>query len=128
MNSARTTVFIVEDSPPVRERLIAMVGALDGVAVVGDAATPDTAIAGIRRTDPDCVVLDYQLEGGSGVDVLRGVSPEASDTVFLVLTNHVTPQFRRVCVDAGADAFFDKTTEFQKVLDVIAAIQPKAHS
>jgi DNA-binding NarL/FixJ family response regulator len=123
----RTTVFIVEDSPLIRDRLAEMLGAIDGVAVVGDAETPPDAIAGILKTHPDYVVLDYQLNGGTAIDVLRALQPQASATVFLVLTNHPNPQYRRLCLDAGASCFFDKSLEFDKVRDIVAAAAPLPH-
>lgn len=120
----RTTVFIVEDSPSIRDRLTEMLRELDGVGVVGDAETPGDAIAGIRKTNPDFVVLDYQLHGGTAIDVLRAVQPQSPATVFLVLTNHANPQYRRLCLDAGASCFFDKSLEFDKVRDIVAAGAP----
>jgi DNA-binding NarL/FixJ family response regulator len=123
----RTRVFIVEDSPPIRDHLVEMLDELPGVAVVGCAESPDEAIAGILRTNPDCVVLDYQLIGGTAVDVLRGVHPQAPDMIFLVLTNHPIPQYRRVCLEAGARAFFDKSLEFGKIREVIADLGPLPH-
>lgn len=125
MSSAiRTRVFIVEDSPLIRDRLVEMLGELDGVAVVGDAETPVDAIAGIQRTSPDFVVLDYQLNGGTAIDVLRAFQPQSPATIFLVLTNHPNPQYRRLCLDAGASCFFDKSLEFDKVRDIVAAAAP----
>ena len=123
-----TKVFIAEDSPAIRDHLVEMLSGLDGVAVVGDAETPGDAIAGILRTKPDYVVLDYQLDGGTAVDVLRGVHAKVPATVFLVLTNHANPQYRRICLDAGARCFFDKSLEFGKVRDVVAAAAPLLHS
>ena len=120
----RTTVFIVEDSPLIRDRLVEMLGAIDGVAVVGDAETPPDAIAGILKTHPDYVVLDYQLNGGTAVDVLRALQPQSPATVFLVLTNHPNPQYRRLCLEAGASFFFDKSLEFDKVTEIVAAASP----
>ena len=102
-----------------------MLGELDGVTVVGDAETPDDAIAGILRTNPDFVVLDYQLNGGTAVDVLRAVHAQSPATVFLVLTNHANPQYRRICLERGASYFFDKSLEFDKVRDVVAAAAPQ---
>ena len=49
-------VFIVEDSASIRSRLVELVGEIDGVCVVGEAETPDAAVAGIRQTQPHCVV------------------------------------------------------------------------
>ncbi len=123
----RTKVFIVEDSPPIRDHLVEMLHELPGVAVVGCAESPDEAIAGIRRTSPDCVVLDYQLVGGTAVDVLRGLQPLSPTTMYLVLTNHPILQYRRVCLEAGASRFFDKSLEFGKVRDVVANLDPLPH-
>ena len=124
MNAAltRTEVFIVDDVPSMRERLRELVDEVPDVAVVGDAGTPSDAIAGILATRPSCVLLDYQLIGGTGVDVLRAVHGRSPGTVFVVLTNHPDPQYRRACIDAGADHFFDKSTEFERIADVLRSI------
>ncbi len=105
----------------IRDRLVEMLGEISGVELVGDAETPAAAIAGILRTHPDFAVLDYQLEGGTAVDVLNAVHATALTTTFLVLTNHTGPQYRRVCLEAGASQFFDKSLEFHRVRDEIAA-------
>jgi DNA-binding NarL/FixJ family response regulator len=115
-------VFIVEDSASIRERLTELMGEINGAAVVGFADTPSDAIAGILNTRPDCVVLDYQLLGGTCIDVLHAVHPKAPSVVFLVLTNHANPQYRRLCLEAGANWFFDKSTEFRKIKGVISGL------
>lgn len=118
------TVFVVEDSPPVRARLVEMLSEIKDVNVVGEAGTPADAVTGILRTLPDYVVLDFQLDGGTGVDVLRAVRAQVQGMIFIVLTHHPQSQFRRACMEAGADAFFDKSTEIGKVRDMIAGIRP----
>lgn len=117
-------VFIVEDSAPIRERLIELMGEMPGVAVVGFAETPIDAIANILSARPDCVVLDYQLRGGTGVDVLNAVRPQAPDLVFIVLTNHANRRYRRLCLEAGAGWFLDKSTEFKKIKEIIVGLAP----
>jgi len=121
--AASARVFIVDDSPLIRERLIELL-AFDGVTVVGEAETPGEAIAGIRRTRPDCVVLDLKLIGGSGIEVLQSLRPEFPETTFIVLTNHSDVPYRRSCEAAGARFFLDKTTEFGKIASLIAGLQP----
>jgi DNA-binding NarL/FixJ family response regulator len=120
--SSRTGIFIVDDLPSMRDRLRELVGDIDGVEVVGDAGTPADAIEGILRTHPDCVLLDYQLLGGTGVDVLRAVHPQSPEIAFIVLTNHATTQHRRACLDAGARYFLDKSTEFSRIRTAIAEL------
>jgi len=120
-------IFIVDDIPSMRDRLRELVQDIDGVKVVGDAGTPADAIAGILRTHPDCVLLDYQLIGGTGVEVLRAVRSQSPQTVFIVLTNHATEQHRHACIDAGARFFFDKSTEFGRIKSAIAEIDATLH-
>jgi DNA-binding NarL/FixJ family response regulator len=62
------------------------------------------------------------LLGGTGVDVMHAVRPKAPGIVFVVLTNHADPKYRRICLEAGASWFFDKSTEFRKIKDVIAGL------
>ena len=120
---AHTEVFIVDDLPLMRERLRELVGEVSNVSVVGDAGTTGDAIAGILATRPSCVLLDYQLIGGTGVDVLHAVHRQSPGTVFVVLTNHPDPQYRRACMDAGADYFLDKSTEFDRIGDVLRQLR-----
>ena len=118
-SNATTDVFIVEDSPAIRARLVEMLSKIDEVRIVGEADTPASAVRGIFDTQPDCVVLDIQLIGGTGIEVLRAVTPHAPDINFIVLTNHATPQYRRFCMEAGASWFFDKTEEFELIKDAV---------
>ena len=120
-----TTVFIVEDSEVIRDHIAELLSTVDGVSLVGNAAAPNEAIAGILRTHPDCVVLDYQLKGGTAVDVLRAIHPQQPAMTFLVLTNHSNPQYRRACLEAGATLFFDKSLEFHKIKAAVAAVSAR---
>jgi DNA-binding NarL/FixJ family response regulator len=61
-------VFVVEDSAPVRERLIEMIDEIGGFEVVGQAATFQEAVLGITRTRPDIAIFDIQLGSGSGIE------------------------------------------------------------
>ena len=118
----RTKVFLAEDSPAIRLRLAAMLDEIPGVTIVGEAETPAGAVAGILRTRPDSVVLDVQLIGGSGIEVLRKVRPVEPDTVFIVLTNNPDALYRKLYLDAGANFFLDKTTEFEKAIGLVAGL------
>ncbi len=115
----RTKVFIAEDFLPVRRRLTELLTELESVDIVGEAESPAEAIDGILERQPDWVILDFQLRGGTGVDVMRAVHPKAPSIRFIVLTNHPSPQYRRACIESGAGWFFDKSTEFGKIREVI---------
>lgn len=118
-----TRVFIVDDSRPIRERLAGLIRKLEGVTLVGEAETPAAAISGILDQRPDAVVLDVQLLGGTGLEVLTEVHPKAPAMKFLVLTNHPSPQYRSVYLAAGASRFMDKNSEFARIADVIGELR-----
>ena len=120
-------VFIVDDSESIRSRLVEMLSRIDNVRVVGDAASARDAVAGILRTQPHAVLLDLNLLGRTGIDVLRSIHPRAPDIVFVVLSNHSEPQYRRACTDAGASYFLDKSRDFEEIPRVMAEISSQVH-
>jgi DNA-binding NarL/FixJ family response regulator len=122
---APTRIYLVEDSLAIRARLSEMIGHLPSVRVVGEAATPRAAIDGIAASHPDVVVLDLHLREGSGLDVLRAAHQDRPGIVFVVLTNHPTDEYRKLCVACGAQHFLDKSNEFTRINEIIAAL-PRA--
>ena len=109
------SVYIVEDSDSIRARLVDMLGDVAGLRVVGEAESAESAVTGILRTQPDAVVLDIHLAGSSGLDVLRQVHRLAPGILLIVLTNYPNVQYRRICMQAGASHFLDKSAEFRRV-------------
>lgn len=114
-------VFLVEDSPILRERLEKMLAAIPGAETVGHAPTARGAIAGIEAAHPDVVVLDIQLEEGTGFDVMRAVRPLAPEIAFYVLTNFAHEGYRRMAEKLGARGFFDKSREIGALREALAA-------
>ena len=119
-------VFIVDDSASIRLRLAQLVTS-EAVRVVGEAGSASEAIAGILRVRPDSVLLDLNLLGSTGIDVMRMVVPHAPDVTFVVLTNHFEPQYRDACMQAGARYFLDKSCDLDKVPGVLAEIAATHH-
>jgi DNA-binding NarL/FixJ family response regulator len=113
-------VFIVDDSPVVRERLAQMLAEVPGVRVIGQADIAFEAIAAIHRLKPAVVILDISMPGGSGMYVLESIKRERPSPLVIMLTNFTHEQYRQKCLQLGADHFFDKTTEFEKILDVLS--------
>jgi two-component system response regulator DesR len=90
------------------------------VSVVGEAATPQACIAGILASQPQVVVLDIQLEGGTGLEVLRSVRQAAPDIAFVVFSNNAGPAYRKRYLVEGAVAFLDKSCDFEHLPRAIA--------
>jgi len=112
-------VFIVDDSPVVRDRLVQLIDEVPQVEVVGEADIAFEAIQSIRRLRPQVVVLDISMPGGSGMYVLETIKKERPQPIVIMLTNFATDQYRRKCRQLGADYFFDKSSEFEQISDVL---------
>jgi DNA-binding NarL/FixJ family response regulator len=118
-------VYIVEDSPVLRERVIESLEETGNSRVVGSADTEDEAVSGIIDSVPDAVVLDIQLREGNGLNVLRrlrNIDLEVRPLV-IILTNYNYPEFRYRAMTAGTDYFFDKATELHRVAEIIGALR-----
>ncbi len=114
----------MDDSPIVRERLIALLAELSTVEVVGQAGSAFEAVHAIRKLKPSAVVLDISMPGGSGILVLETLKREKPSPVVIILTNFSQEPYRQRCRELGADFFFDKSTEFEKVMDVLRGVRP----
>lgn len=125
--TAPLKVFLADDSALIRARVAAMLGAPD-MTIVGEGETPKACIEGILASHPDVVVLDVQLEGGTGLDVLRAVRPAAPDITFIVFSNSSGPAYRKRYLEGGAALFLDKNTEFDQLPQAVAgALHRSAH-
>jgi two-component system, NarL family, response regulator DevR len=114
-------VFVVEDSELIRKRIIENVSTMGGFEVVGFAESANEAIASIAQLHPDIVITDIQLKEGSGIDVVRKIRarPYTPRPRIFVLTNYAFPEYKRQCTVAGADEFFDKSSEYDRFLSLM---------
>lgn len=114
-------VFLAEDSTPIRERVARML-CTQGIDVVGQAKSPQEAAAGILATRPDVVVLDIQLQAGTGLDVMRAVRSAAPHIAFVVLSNNAGPAYRKLYRMEGASHFLDKSNDFDQLAQTVKAV------
>jgi DNA-binding NarL/FixJ family response regulator len=116
--------FIVEDSPVIRENLIATLEELAPIVVVGCAEDEAGALAWLDQPTHavDLVVIDIFLKGGSGLGVLRAARQLPQQHKLVVLSNYATPEIRRKCIELGADRVFDKSHQIDAMLLYCAAL------
>lgn len=116
--------YIVEDSPVIRENLIATLEEMAPVQVVGSAE--DERGARLWLDDPahdcDLVIVDIFLRQGSGLGLLQALQATGRACKRVVLSNFATPDLRRRCLALGADAVFDKSNDIEALLDWCAGL------
>ena len=118
-------VFIVDDSTVVVERLAQLLAEVPGAELIGRAGDVPEALQAIRKTKPDALILDLQMPGGSGLDVLRAIRGDYPYLHILICTNYPYPQYREQCFFAGANFFLDKSAEFGKIPAILSELIQK---
>ena len=121
-------VFIADDSLLVCVRLMSVLSKLNGLELVGYTRDAASTIESVSRLRPDIVILDIQMLGGSGIDVLQIVKRNQPGIIAIMLTNLSHPQYRKKCMDAGADFFFDKSTQFFEMAELFEQLAQRAQS
>ncbi len=115
-------IFIADDSRAVVERLADLLEEVPGTQLVGQAGDVPEAIRGIQKMKPDALILDLQMPGGSGLDVLRAIRTDHPCLYVLICTNYSHPQYREQCLSAGANFFLDKSAEFEKIPAILSEL------
>lgn len=115
-------VMVVDDSSPVRERMVQMIDELDEVSEVLQASDSSGAIRLMEKNAPQLVVMDLRMPGGGGEEILQFLKGQSWNIVTVVLTNFPYIQLRTKCMELGADYFLDKSTEFEQIIDIVAVV------
>ena len=116
------TVYIVDDSSMMRERLTELLKDTAGVEIVGQGGDPLEALDSIRKAHPDVVILDIRLPRRSGIDVLKDIKKKPRAPIVIMITNYPYRQYRQGCMAAGADYFFSKIEEFDMIRETLSRI------
>lgn len=115
-------IFLVEDSPIIRESLIDVLDHADeGRSVVGTADTEQAAVERIADTEPDVAIIDINLREGSGIGVLARLSQlDLAPPVRIVYTNLFDRRVRKACEALGATHVIDKSADLTALIDALA--------
>jgi DNA-binding NarL/FixJ family response regulator len=112
-------LLIIDDSPLVREHVVQMISAIPDIDLVGQAETVAESLVALRKLAPDIIILDLHLPDGDGFEILKVVKTFFPHIRVIVLTNYPFPQHKTKALASGAEYFFDKSLEFEKVIDVL---------
>jgi len=116
-------IFIADDSQLLCERLSQMLKEQANIEVIGMAHQAQDAIEQICRLKPDLVVLDIRMPKGNGIHVLKEIKARIPDLKVMMFTNFPFPQYREKCHKYGADFFFEKSTEYQNLVEEIVRLE-----
>jgi DNA-binding NarL/FixJ family response regulator len=122
MEDTGKVVLVVEDSLLIIERIIRLLSEADNIKMVIHAANYAESLKMINEISADIILLDLNLPDKSGLELLKEIKSNQPQVKVIVLTNHASDNYREICTYMGADYFFDKSSDFDKLPGTISAM------
>ncbi|HET6165946.1 MAG TPA: response regulator transcription factor [Marmoricola sp.] len=115
-------VVVVDDHAIVRDGLVALLDAMDGTHVVGQASDALEALALVATEQPDVVVMDIQMPGElDGIEATRRIASEHPDVRVVMLTMNEDDDTVVSAIRAGASGYLLKGSGAKEVLAAVRA-------
>ncbi len=115
-------IVIVDDHPVVRGGLMALIGTLPGLEVVGVAADGEAAVSQVQLLTPDVVLMDVRMPVVDGVEATRRIHAAVPATAVLMLTMYDDDATVFTAMRAGARGYLLKGAEQEEILAAIHAV------
>jgi DNA-binding NarL/FixJ family response regulator len=121
------TVYIVEDSAIVVDRLNNIINDLPNAQLVGTANNITTAFTEINALKPNALILDIHLKENAqnnqnGIDLLQKIRATNRLITIIMLTNMGNAIYKEKCLSLGANYFLDKSIDFTNIADILTSI------
>ncbi|WP_030383227.1 MULTISPECIES: response regulator [unclassified Streptomyces] len=115
------SLLVVDDHPVVRDGLRGMFESAPGFTVLGEASGGLEAVERAVALDPDVVLMDLRMPGGSGVDAIRELGRRGVRAKVLVLTTYDTDSDTLPAIEAGATGYLLKDAPREELFTAVRA-------
>ena len=122
MSEKRVRVLLADDHELVRAGVRKVLESSPGIEVVGETSRGDETLKKLAELEPDVLLLDLNMPGGDGFEVLRKARDDAGGTRIVVLSLHVQAEYVARAVREGADGYLSKDLAVQELPDAIASV------
>lgn len=118
----RSRILVVDDHPLVREGLVARISAQPDLDVCGEASDIDGALALVRETHPDLLILDLALKGRNGLELIKRLTCSGAGPKILVVSAYEEEAFAERVFRAGAHGYLNKQELQGSVIDAVRTV------
>lgn len=126
MHSKGLKVLLIDDTVMILQRLQSLLSEVKQVSRTESVTSAEEALILLNDYQPDVMVLDINMPGMSGIDMLRRLSLfERLKPVVIMLTNNTFAGYRDECMRLGADYFLDKSRDFGMIPSIVAQVQQR---
>ncbi len=108
-------VLLADDSDLILERLQQMLRLNPQVEIAGSFKDGRKTLEALRSLKPDLAIVDIKMPGLSGLEVLHEIRKEDPLLKFMILTFYSSENYRKLAMQYGADYFFSKVDDFEKI-------------
>src|SRR3954467_12744171 len=115
--TAPISVYLVDDTPELRELIRFGMEEDPGFEVVGEAGDGRSAIEGIAETRPTAVLLDLSMPDMNGLEAIPEIRRSDPDVAIIVLSGFSADRMSGHVIERGADAYVEKGTPIQEIRD-----------
>lgn len=115
-------VLLADDSDLILERLKEILNTFESLEVIATFKNGTQTLDALRSMKPDIAIVDIKMPGLSGLEVLSEIRKENNSIKIIILTLFSSEHYRMLAERDGADYFFNKADEFDKVSAAIEDI------
>jgi DNA-binding NarL/FixJ family response regulator len=115
-------VLLVDTGDKLRSRMVDALSEIEGLEVSATAQGADGVLRLMVKAPPDVVVLDIQMVNGA-IDLVHAIKSTTHAPVVIALSSSSSIQYRAACHNAGAEFFFDKAREQERLIEAVADLQ-----
>lgn len=123
-------LLIMDDAALIRGRIVELLSELKGIDAIYESEDVASAVKMIKEHEPEVIILDIQVppDGAlrNGIDLLKMTKKQYPDSGVIMLTNFANKHYQEECRRAGADFFFDKSSEFEQLPDAVVALMKRS--
>ncbi len=118
-----STIVIIDDHPPLREGLKAIIARDDTFEVVGEAGTAGEALELMAREVPDIAITDISLPDSSGIELTKQFRMRFPDTRVLIVSMHAQQEYIIAAFEAGAAGYVTKEATAGRLVDALRVVE-----
>ena len=112
-------VIIADDSKLMRERIREAISIFRGVEIVSETENGLQTLEELKKHNPHLAIIDIRMPDMNGIEVLKKIRELKMKVKVCILTNYPYPQYKKKCLEAGADYFLSKAEDFEDIKIVI---------
>ena len=126
MKSNSLHILLIDDVTIILQKMRMFLSIVPQVRQVDTASSSQEAFTFLQSSDPELVVLDVNMPGTNGIEILKHIrNSKGPQPVVVMLTNETGNQFKETCLQSGADYYLDKSRDFLQIPNIIGELIAK---